>query len=131
MSSLATASVGSGGGIGSFLLAVLRQHTNEQATLFDVPAVAALARQRLAGCPVATRLRIIEGDFFTDPLPEDHDVMLIANVFHNFCPDAIASCLSVPAPVRLLGPPVAGHFWTTRPISGPSWQPSWLVRFCS
>lgn len=47
-----------GGGIGSFLLAVLRQHTNVEATLFDVPAVAALARQRLAGSPVATRLRI-------------------------------------------------------------------------
>jgi ubiquinone/menaquinone biosynthesis C-methylase UbiE len=76
-----------GGGIGSFLLAVLRQHNNVEATLFDVPAVAALARQRLAGSPVATRLRIVEGDFFTDPLPNDHDVMLIANVFHNFLPE--------------------------------------------
>jgi hypothetical protein len=58
-----------GGGTGSFLLAVLRQHPHVEATLFDAPAVAALARQRLAGSPVATRLRIAEGDFFADPLP--------------------------------------------------------------
>ena len=110
-----------GGGIGSFLLAVLRQHTNVEATLFDVPAVAALARQRLAGSPVATRLRIIEGDFFTDPLPEDHDVMLIANVFHNFLPERNRvllerACACAPAGARLL----LVDFWTdpthTRPL---------------
>jgi SAM-dependent methyltransferase len=76
-----------GGGTGSFLLAVLRQHPHVEATLFDVPAVAALARQRLAGSPVATRLRIVEGDFFTDPLPEDHDAILLAKVCHNFLPE--------------------------------------------
>ena len=76
-----------GGGSGSFLLAVLRQHPHIEVTLFDLPTVGALARQRLAGSPVAARLRIVEGDFFTDPLPAAHDVMLIANVFHNFLPE--------------------------------------------
>jgi ubiquinone/menaquinone biosynthesis C-methylase UbiE len=102
-----------GGGSGSFLLAVLRQHPHIEATLFDVPAVAALARQRLAGSPVATRLRIIEGDFFTDPLPADHDVILIANVFHNFLPERNRALLArvgacVPAGTRLL----LVDFWT-------------------
>lgn len=102
-----------GGGIGSFLLAVLRQHTNVEATLFDVPAVAALARQRLAESPVATRLRIVEGDFFTDPLPDDHDVMLIANVFHNFLPEHNRAllgrvCACAPTGARLL----LVDFWT-------------------
>jgi SAM-dependent methyltransferase len=102
-----------GGGIGSFLLAVLRQHTNLEATLFDLPAVAALARQRLAGSPVATRLRIVGGDFFTDPLPTDHDVVLIANVFHNFLPERNRALLErlgacAPAGTRLL----LVDFWT-------------------
>jgi hypothetical protein len=48
-----------GGGTGSFLLAMLRQHPHVEATLFDAPAVAALARQRLAGSSVAARLRIL------------------------------------------------------------------------
>jgi hypothetical protein len=47
-----------GGGTGFFLLAMLRQHSTLEAVLYDAPAVAALAR-----------LRIVEGDFFTDPLP--------------------------------------------------------------
>ena len=76
-----------GGGSGSFSVAVLREHTKLEATLFDMSAVAALARQRLAGSAVATRLRITEGDFFTDPIPQDHDVILLANVFHNFSPE--------------------------------------------
>jgi ubiquinone/menaquinone biosynthesis C-methylase UbiE len=102
-----------GGGTGSFLRAILRQHDNVEATLFDVPAVAALARQRLAGSPVAARLRIVEGDFFTDPLPNDHDAILIANVFHNFLPERNRAllgrvCSFAPAGARLL----LVDFWT-------------------
>jgi ubiquinone/menaquinone biosynthesis C-methylase UbiE len=102
-----------GGGTGSFLLAVLRQHPQVEATLFDVPAVAARARQRLADSPVATRLRVVEGDFFTDPLPADHDVILIANVFHNFLPERNRAllervCACVSAGTRLL----LVDFWT-------------------
>src|SRR5262249_22502973 len=97
------------GGTGSFPLALLRQHPHIEATLFDVPAVAALARQRLAGSPVATRLQIVEGDFFTDPLPVDHDAILLANVCHNFLPERNRALLGR---VRACwGPPVAGRFF--------------------
>src|SRR5262244_1242183 len=58
-----------------------------EATLYDLPAVAALARPRLAGSSLAARQRIVEGDFFTDPLPEDHDAILLANILHNFLPE--------------------------------------------
>ncbi len=110
-----------GGGIGSFLVAVLREHTNIQATLFDMSAVAALARQRLAGNAIATRLSIIEGDFFTDPIPHDHDVILLGNVFHNFSPERNRIllervCACAPAAARLL----LVDFWTdpthTQPV---------------
>jgi SAM-dependent methyltransferase len=111
-----------GGGTGSFLLAVLRQHPHVEATLFDAPAVAALARQRLAGSPVAARLRIVAGDFFTDPLPEDHDAILLANVCHNFSPERNRALLGrvgacAPAGARLL----LVDFWTdpthTQPLT--------------
>jgi SAM-dependent methyltransferase len=111
-----------GGGMGSFLLALLRQHPHVEATLFDVPAVAALAHQQLAGSPVATRLRIVEGNFFTDPLPEDHDAILLANVCHNFLPERNRALLGrvhacAPAGARLL----LVDFWTdpthTQPLT--------------
>jgi SAM-dependent methyltransferase len=96
-----------GGGRGSFLLAVLRQHPHVEATRFDVPAVAALTRRRLAGSPVAARLRVVEGDCFTDRLPGDHDAMLLANVGHNFLPARHRALLGrvracAPAGARLL-----------------------------
>ena len=100
--------------------------------LYDAPAVAALARQRLAESPLATRLRIVEGDFFTDPLPEDADAVLIANVFHNFLPERNRAVLqrvwaSAPDGARLL----LVDFGPTRPIRSPSRPRSWRERFCS
>jgi SAM-dependent methyltransferase len=111
-----------GGGTGSFLTALLHQYSGLEGTLYDLPAVAALARQRLAGSPLAARLRIVEGDFFMDPLPEDHDAILLANVFHNFLPERNRALLrrlgtSAPAAARLL----LVDFWTdpihTQPLT--------------
>jgi SAM-dependent methyltransferase len=111
-----------GGGTGSFLTALLQQYSGLEATLYDLPAVAALARQRLAGSPFAARLRIVEGDFFADPLPEDHDAILLANVLHNFLPERNRVllqrlCRSAPAAARLL----LVDFWTnpthTQPLT--------------
>jgi cyclopropane fatty-acyl-phospholipid synthase-like methyltransferase len=76
-----------GGGTGSFLLTVLGQAPHLAGTLFDAPAVAAIARQRLAATSVAGRVEIIGGDFFRDPIPEGHDVVLVANVLHLFGPE--------------------------------------------
>jgi len=45
-----------GGGIGSFLLAVLRNHPHLETTLFEQPDVAAVARQHLAGTPAGEQV---------------------------------------------------------------------------
>jgi hypothetical protein len=75
-----------GGGTGSFVLAALRRHSNLTGTLFEVPRVADLARARLAGDPAAARLAILAGDFFADPIPPNHDAIILANVAHLFAP---------------------------------------------
>jgi hypothetical protein len=111
-----------GGGTGSFLAALLHKYPALQGTLYDLPAVAALARQRFTASPLEARLRIVEGDFFTDSLPENHDVILLANVLHNFLPERNRTLLrrlstSAPAGARLL----LVDFWTdpthTQPIT--------------
>ena len=110
-----------GGGTGSWLMAVLRQHRHLEATLFDRPAVAAVARQKLAGEPVAAGVKVVAGDFFTDPLPENHDVILLANVVHLLAPERTLDLLCrtrerVAGGTRLL----LADFWTdsthTKPI---------------
>jgi SAM-dependent methyltransferase len=96
-----------GGGIGTYLLAVLRRYTGLQATLFELPATAAIARPHLAATPFASMIQTIEGDFLTDPLPEGHDVVILANVIHMFSPERNVALLRrirerVPDGARLL-----------------------------
>lgn len=76
-----------GGGTGSWLRAIVRRYPDLQATLFDLPAAAALARQQLAGDLTTQRVEVVAGDFFADPLPDGHDAVLIANVAHLFSPE--------------------------------------------
>ena len=111
-----------GGGTGSFLVAILQQHPTLACTLFELPSVAAVARRRLATTPLAQDLRIVEGDFFQDPIPPDHDAIIIANVWHNYSPERNVDLLhrvrrSVAAETRLL----LVDFWTnpthTQPLA--------------
>jgi len=72
------------GGTGSFLIAVLQHHNALKGTLFELPGACAVARQRLANELEGSRIDVVEGDVFKDPLPGGHDVVLIANVVHVF-----------------------------------------------
>jgi phospholipid N-methyltransferase len=76
-----------GGGTGSFLKAILRNHGHLECTLFEVPAAAAVARERLADSPLAGQIRVVEGDFFNDPIPDGHDAVILANVVHVLPPE--------------------------------------------
>jgi len=71
-----------GGGTGSFLIAILRRYGALQGTLFELPGACAVARQRLATEPEGGRIAVVEGDFFQDPLPSGHDVLILANTVH-------------------------------------------------
>ena len=102
-----------GGGTGSFLLAVLRHHGGLKATLFESPTVAALARKRVVNTPLEESVQVVEGDFFTDPLPGGHDAVILANVVHLFSPAHNLALLQrirehVPDEARLL----LVDFWT-------------------
>ena len=70
-----------GGGEGAFLRAVHRAAPSLELALFDLPAVAARAREHLAGAGIAATTA--GGDFFTDPLPEGADVVTLVRVVHD------------------------------------------------
>ena len=52
--------------------------------MFELPGACAVARQKLAELPEGARINIVEGDVFKDPLPGDHDVLIVANTIHIF-----------------------------------------------
>ena len=75
-----------GGGTGSFLVALLRDYSHLHTTLFERPQVIEVAKRQLADIPHAHSIALTPGDFFQDPLPKDHDAVLIANVIHLLSP---------------------------------------------
>jgi SAM-dependent methyltransferase len=96
-----------GGGTGRFLAVILKEHSIREATLFDVPPVAPRARKRLRRQFPNARIDVVEGDFFVDPIPQGHDVVLLTNVVHLFSPERNRELLRrirwvVPPGTRLL-----------------------------
>ncbi|MEU6480357.1 methyltransferase [Streptomyces sp. NPDC047017] len=57
-----------GGGRGSLLAELLRRSPGTRGVLFDLPEVVRHAGRELAG-PLRARVRVVAGDFLTDPLP--------------------------------------------------------------
>jgi demethylspheroidene O-methyltransferase len=72
-----------GGGNGTFLSAVGRAVPQLQLMLFDLPAVAQQAQQRLAAAGLAQRCSTYGGSFFSDPLPRGADLISLVRVVHD------------------------------------------------
>ena len=67
-----------GGGQGAFLMAVAARHSKLALSLFDLPAVAARARDTLG-----SRVAVHVGSFLTDPLPIGADIITLVRILHD------------------------------------------------
>lgn len=72
-----------GCGKGRFMTALAQRHTHLSLTLFDLPAVVDLARQRLQQAGLSGRARCEGGSFVTDPLPTGADLVTLVRVLHD------------------------------------------------
>ena len=76
-----------GGGEGRFVAAAAQHAPALQCHLFDLPPVAELARQRLAGLGlgggVGSRVQVHGGSFFHDPLPQGADIVTLVRVLFD------------------------------------------------
>ncbi|HLF11751.1 MAG TPA: methyltransferase [Gammaproteobacteria bacterium] len=84
-----------GGGRGHLLRAILDNAPNASGVLFELPHVIADAR-----AVASSRLRLMAGDFFTDPLPAA-DVYVLMEVIHDW---ADADAKSILGAVRRAAP---------------------------
>ncbi len=82
-----------GGGEGSFLVAVAQQAPQLKLMLFDLPAVAQRARQRLAEAGLSARATTHGGDFFNDELPPGADVISLVRVAFDHPDDRVLRLL--------------------------------------
>lgn len=69
-----------GGGDGAFVEAAAAHHPGLSLMIFDLPAVAEQAAQRMERAGITPQVRIESGDFFADPLPSGPDAITLVRV---------------------------------------------------
>lgn len=71
-----------GGGSGTYTIAFLEADPEMSATLFDLPEVVEMARDRIEEAGLMDRVTIAAGDFYQDPLPPGHDLAMVSAIIH-------------------------------------------------
>jgi hypothetical protein len=74
-----------GGASGGWSVGIKNKFPHLSCGVFDLPEVCRLGRQMMAQSGAAA-LTFYEGNFFADELPGDADVVLLANVLHDWNP---------------------------------------------
>jgi len=72
-----------GGGSGTYTLAMLDAKPEMKATLFDLPPVIEMARDRFQAAGMLDRVELVAGDFYKDELPPGHDLALLSAIIHQ------------------------------------------------
>jgi SAM-dependent methyltransferase len=72
-----------GGGPGSYSALLVRRYPRLRATVMELPAVAAMAREILEEMEVQDRVAVVSGDIHRQPLPAPQDAVLISGVLHR------------------------------------------------
>lgn len=78
-----------GGATGHLVLAIASRYPAMQAAVFDLPEVVEYAREFTAG----TRVELLPGDFFSDPLPPA-DLYTLGRILHDWSEDKIERLLA-------------------------------------
>jgi len=103
-----------GGGEGVFLETVAERASRLDLALFDLPAVVARARRRLADAGLSGRVSTHGGDFLDDPLPDGADVVTLIRILHDHDDEGAAALLQS---VHRALPP-GGTLVVAEPMSG-------------
>jgi len=75
-----------GGGSGVYTIAALKAAARIRATIFDLPPVIELARQKVVEENLTDRVTFVKGDFYKDTLPGGHDFALVSAIIHQNSP---------------------------------------------
>ena len=72
-----------GGASGTWTIAFLHSVSKAKATLFDLPSVIPLARQRIAKAGLTKRVTFVAGDYYRDELPVGADFAWLSAIAHQ------------------------------------------------
>jgi len=72
-----------GGASGTYTIEFLRACPSMRATLFDLPAVVEMARERLEDEGLLDRVMLVGGDYNRDRFPPGHDLAFLSAIIHQ------------------------------------------------
>lgn len=72
-----------GGASGTWTIAFLHANLSGSATIFDLPPVIRLAEKRLTEVGLRYRVNLVNGNFYTDPLPKGCDLAWVSAIVHQ------------------------------------------------
>jgi precorrin-6B methylase 2 len=72
-----------GAGPGTWTIALLRAVPESRATLFDLPPVIPIAKQRITKAGLSDRATFVGGDYYTDDLPGGVDLVWLGAICHQ------------------------------------------------
>lgn len=75
-----------GGASGTYTIAFLHAVPGMRATLFDMPEVVEMARERLSTAGMLNRVTLISGDFYEDEFSCGHDLAFVSAIIHQNSP---------------------------------------------
>ena len=82
-----------GGGMGGWVSALAQHHPHLKCDLFDLPPVAALARENVQRQGLGGRITTHGGSFTTDPLPNGADLVTLVRVAHDHADHTVLTVL--------------------------------------
>jgi predicted O-methyltransferase YrrM len=75
-----------GGANGCLCRILAASHPHLKLSSYDLPAVAPIAGREIGKAGLASRIEVVSGDFFADPLPPA-DVIVMGNILHDWNED--------------------------------------------
>jgi hypothetical protein len=76
-----------GGGSGILSIAAVLKNPGLRATILELPVVADVARETVRDYQLEDRIRVVEGNMMTEPLPGGHDAVLFSQILHDWPPE--------------------------------------------
>jgi SAM-dependent methyltransferase len=72
-----------GSGPATYPIALCRSFPGIRATIFDLPGTLQITERYVGDADMVERIKLIAGDYRTDPIPGEYDVVFLSNVIHG------------------------------------------------
>jgi ubiquinone/menaquinone biosynthesis C-methylase UbiE len=74
------------GGSGAYCIEVAKKHPTIKAVVYDFPSTLKITAEKIMEADLSAQIKTYPGNFFTDELPKDSDVIMLSMILHDWSP---------------------------------------------